>query len=61
MTQTIGDPDAAFAQADLRLHLPFRFGRISGQPMETRGAVAAYQRGKLGGQFRVWSSNQMPW
>jgi carbon-monoxide dehydrogenase large subunit len=60
MSQTIGDPDRAFAEADLVLRLPFQFGRVSGQPMETRGAVANYQANKLGETFTIWSSNQMP-
>ncbi len=60
LSQTVGDPDGAFSRADLTLRLPFRFSRLSGQPMETRGAVASYQRTKLGESFTVWTSTQMP-
>jgi aerobic carbon-monoxide dehydrogenase large subunit len=60
MTQTVGDPDAAFADADLTFHLDFKFGRLSGQPMETRGVVAQSLRSKLGRSLTVWSSTQTP-
>ena len=48
MRQVVGDPDAAFAAADLTFHFDFRFGRVSGQPMEARGAVAVAQRSEAG-------------
>jgi CO/xanthine dehydrogenase Mo-binding subunit len=60
VTQTVGDPEAAFAQADVVLRYSFRFGRLSGQPIETRGVVATYERTKSGGQFSLWDSTQSP-
>src|SRR5437016_5087546 len=60
MSQTVGDPDRAFAEADLVLTFPFRFGRASGQPLETRGAVGWCQRSRLGESFTLWSATQMP-
>ena len=44
ITQSTGDVDAAFTRADVVLRHTFRFGRLSGQPLETRGAVAIYER-----------------
>lgn len=68
VTQTVGDPDAVFAEAErsagsgqaLALRYDFRFGRLSGQPMETRGVVASFERSKLGEQLTVWDSTQSP-
>ena len=60
VTQTVGDPDAAFAQADAVLRYTFRFGRLSGQPIETRGVVARYERSRLGEQLTVWDATQSP-
>jgi carbon-monoxide dehydrogenase large subunit len=60
MTQTVGDPDRAFAEADVVIRLPFHFGRASGQPLEGRGVVARYERSRSGGAFTVWASTQMP-
>jgi aerobic carbon-monoxide dehydrogenase large subunit len=60
MTQTVGDPARAFAEADVVIRLPFRFGRASGQPLETRGVVARYERTRWSGGFTVWASTQMP-
>ncbi len=60
VSQTVGDPEAAFAQADVVLRHTFSFGRISGQPLETRGVVASYERTKLGESLTVWDSTQSP-
>src|SRR5579884_1752470 len=60
VTQVVGDPDAAFAQAEVVLEHTFRFGRVSGQPMETRGIVARYERAKLGESLVVRDSTQSP-
>ena len=43
-----------------RLDFDFRFGRLSGQPLETRGIVASYEPGKLGDTLKVWDSTQAP-
>jgi carbon-monoxide dehydrogenase large subunit len=60
MTQTVGDPDRAFAEADVVLRETFYMARMSGQPMETRGVVAVPERGKLGEHLTVWDSTQSP-
>ena len=60
ITQIVGDPDGAFARADLVIKHDFKFCRISGQPMETRGVLATYERTKLGDAFTVWNSTQSP-
>jgi len=60
ITHNVGDVDRAFAQADVVLSFNFRFGRLSGQPLETRGIVASYQRDKTGGRLNVWDSTQAP-
>ena len=60
VTQTVGDPDAAFRQADEILAFTFRSGRLSGQPIETRGVVARYERTRLGESLTVWDATQSP-
>jgi CO/xanthine dehydrogenase Mo-binding subunit len=60
ITHDVGDVDRAFAEADLVVRFDFRFGRLSGQPLETRGVVAAYERSKAGEQLNVWDSTQAP-
>ncbi|MGH2520572.1 MAG: xanthine dehydrogenase family protein molybdopterin-binding subunit, partial [Chloroflexota bacterium] len=60
VTQTVGDPDQAFAEADVTIERTFRFGRVSGQPMETRGVVARWERGKLGDTVTMWDATQSP-
>ena len=60
VTHTVGDPDRAFAEADVVIDFTFRFGRLSGQPLETRGIVASYERSRLGESLTVWSSTQAP-
>jgi carbon-monoxide dehydrogenase large subunit len=60
LSQTVGQPEAAFAEADVIVQVPFRFGRLSGQPLETRGAVARWERTKEGERYTLWSSTQMP-
>jgi len=39
---------------------PFESGRLSGQPMETRGVVARWERVKLGETLTMWDSTQSP-
>jgi carbon-monoxide dehydrogenase large subunit len=60
ITHAVGDVDAAFRAADATLRFDFRFGRLSGQPMETRGVVAAWERTKGGERATVWDSTQSP-
>ncbi|HLG70754.1 MAG TPA: xanthine dehydrogenase family protein molybdopterin-binding subunit [Chloroflexota bacterium] len=59
-TQSVGDIDAAFREADLVIEQTFEFGRISGQPMEPRGVVARWERSKLGETLTVWDATQSP-
>jgi carbon-monoxide dehydrogenase large subunit len=54
----LGDPDAAFADADHVATVELRSGRSSGIPLECRGTIAEYDRGQQ--QLTVWSSNQIP-
>jgi carbon-monoxide dehydrogenase large subunit len=60
LTQVVGDPDAVFGHADVVIEQTFRFGRLSGQPMETRGVTARHERTKLGESLQVWDSTQSP-
>src|SRR6266542_372703 len=60
ITHSVGDVDRAFAEADVVVRFDFRFGRLSGQPLETRGIVASYERSKGGEQLNVWDSTQAP-
>jgi aerobic carbon-monoxide dehydrogenase large subunit len=59
-TQTVGDVDKAFREAEIVLEHTFDFGRLSGQPMETRGVIARWERGKLGEMLTQWDSTQSP-
>lgn len=60
VTQRVGDPERAFTEADVVLEDTFRFGRLSGQPLETRGVVARYECSKLGDALTLWDSTQSP-
>jgi carbon-monoxide dehydrogenase large subunit len=60
ITHSVGDVNAAFRDADVTVGFDFRFGRLSGQPMETRGVVAAWERTKVGHRVTVWDSTQSP-
>ena len=59
-TQTVGDIDKAFREADIVIERTFEFGRLSGQPMETRGVIARWDRVKLGQTLTMWDSTQSP-
>lgn len=52
---TSGDPDKAFAEAEVTISLRMVNQRLAPNPMETRGVVAQYE---FGGQWTVWSSTQ---
>ncbi len=56
--RSVGDMDAAEAEADVTLTRRFRMGRQSGVPLETRGCVAHYD-GRTD-QLILWSSTQFP-
>ncbi len=53
----IGDPDAAFASADVRISETFHIQRYVGMPIETRGVVAAWDR--RDGTLTTWNSTQV--
>ena len=53
----IGDPDAAFAAADVRVSETFHIQRYVGMPIETRGVVAAWDR--RDGTLTTWNSTQV--
>jgi carbon-monoxide dehydrogenase large subunit len=54
----IGDVDAAFAAADVRISETFSIQRYVGMPIETRGVVAAWDR--RDGTLTTWNSTQVP-
>ena len=56
-----GDPDAAFARAHRIVRLTFRTGRHTAVPMETRGLVAAPDRGAAHGRGRltIWGPTKV--
>ena len=53
----IGDADAAFAAADVRIGETFHIQRYVGMPIETRGVVAAWDR--RDGTLTTWNSTQV--
>ena len=52
-----GDPDKAFAEADLVVSERLRCHRTGAQPMETRGCVARYDAGE---GLTLWLTTQRP-
>src|SRR5437016_1857523 len=57
-THAIGDPDAAFAGADVVVSETFRIQRYVGMPIEGRGVVALWDR--RDGTLTTWNSTQVP-
>ncbi len=57
-THAIGDPDGAFARADVVVSETFRIQRYVGMPLECRGIVAAWDR--RDGSLTTWNSTQVP-
>jgi carbon-monoxide dehydrogenase large subunit len=53
----IGDPDAAFAGADVVVGDTFHIQRYVGMPLETRGVVAQWDR--RDGMLTTWNSTQV--
>src|SRR2546426_4422707 len=56
-THAIGDVEAAFARADLVMSETFHIQRYVGMPLESRGAVAAWDR--RDGTLTTWNSTQV--
>src|SRR5216110_1840030 len=54
---SIGDPDAAFARADVVVSETFRIQRYVGMPLECRGVVARWDR--RDGTLTTWNSTQV--
>jgi carbon-monoxide dehydrogenase large subunit len=57
-SHTVGDPDAAFAEADVVVRERFRIQRYAGVPLEPRGVIAAFDR--RDGALTTWNSTQIP-
>ena len=57
-TSSIGDPDAAFSDADYVRKEEFRCHRHTANPMETRGLAASYDPGRE--QLTVWGETKVP-
>jgi aerobic carbon-monoxide dehydrogenase large subunit len=57
-TQRVGDPERAFADAVTIVDETFRFQRVIGSPMETRGAVALID--PVSARYVLYSSTQIP-
>src|SRR5882724_10562765 len=54
----IGDVEAAFARADVVMSETFHIQRYVGMPLESRGAVAVWDR--RDGTLTTWNSTQVP-
>ena len=57
-TMSVGDPDEAFRHADYTRKEKFRIHRHTGNPLETRGVVAAYDSGRQ--EITVWGETKVP-
>jgi carbon-monoxide dehydrogenase large subunit len=57
-TQRMGDPDAAFAAADLVVETRCHTNRHMAAPMEGRGTIAQYER--AAGRLTCWTASQTP-
>jgi aerobic carbon-monoxide dehydrogenase large subunit len=58
LADTVGDPDAAFADAPNVIERTLWVERGAAMPIETRGVVADYRPGT--GELTVWDSTQSP-
>jgi carbon-monoxide dehydrogenase large subunit len=58
LVQRSGDPDAAFAEADVVIRERIEVERSAGMPLEARGVVARHDRRT--GALTVWDSTQAP-
>jgi len=57
-THAIGDVEAAFTRADVVMSETFHIQRYVGMPLESRGAVAVWDR--RDGTLTTWNSTQVP-
>jgi aerobic carbon-monoxide dehydrogenase large subunit len=57
-TQLVGNPDRAFADAVTIVEETFKFQRVIGSPMETRGAAALID--ETSARYVLYSSTQIP-
>jgi carbon-monoxide dehydrogenase large subunit len=58
LTQVVGDPDAAFAEADIVFTEHYSLERSGGMSMETRGVLADYDARTR--ELTVWDTTQAP-
>ncbi|MAU48395.1 MAG: xanthine dehydrogenase [Yangia sp.] len=58
LTKGYGDTEAAFAEAAHVVELDLAIGRHSGIPMETRGALAAWDKGRE--RLDLWGATKRP-
>jgi aerobic carbon-monoxide dehydrogenase large subunit len=58
LVQVEGEPDAAFAEADVVISEKFVIERSAGMPLETRGVLARHD--PRTGDLTVWDSTQAP-
>src|SRR5262249_8309697 len=58
LVQIVGDPDAAFARADLTFKERYVLERSAGMSMETRGVAAVYDARSR--ELTVWDTTQAP-
>jgi carbon-monoxide dehydrogenase large subunit len=58
LLQTHGDPDAAFAEAEVTVSETFTIERSAGMPLEPRGVFASYDA--RSGELTVYDSTQAP-
>jgi carbon-monoxide dehydrogenase large subunit len=57
-SRRMGDPDAAFAEADVVVERRFHTNRHMAAPMEGRGTIAHYERGS--DRLTCWTATQTP-
>jgi len=55
---SIGDADKAFQEAEYTRREDFRVHRFTGNPMETRGIIAHFDRGR--GELKVYGATKLP-
>jgi carbon-monoxide dehydrogenase large subunit len=58
LVQVVGDPDAAFAQAEIVFSERFEIERSAGMSMETRGVLARFDHRTH--ELNVWDTTQAP-